>query len=140
MRERIVIVFIAIAIGLLVTTLVFFLYQQTKTLPQKSSEMLKINNLTPTPQGSPFLLVEEPADESLAARRSIQIKGRTNPENTIAVSTNQEDIVVTPTRDGKFSVTITIDAGANRIITRAISPGGESKEDIRTITFNTEEF
>lgn len=140
MRERLVIVFIAIAVGLIITTLLFFLYQQTKTIPQKVSNTLIAGNPTPTPQDSTYLTVEQPQDESLSDKRSIQVKGKTNPDNIIIVSTNQEDIVAAPTRDGKFAVTITIDAGSNTLITRAIAKNGEEKVDVRTITFSTEEF
>ena len=139
MRERIVIVFIAIAIGLIVTTLVFFLYQQTKTIPLKPA-ITRDGLPKPTPENSVALSIDEPKDESLSDRRSIQVKGRTSPENTVVVSTNQEDIVAKPTTDGKFSITITIDSGSNKIVTRAIAPNGEEKEDIRIVTFNTEDF
>ena len=139
MRERIVIVFIAIAIGLLVTTLIFFLYQQTTTIPQRT-----VNNTlgspTKTPSQDVYLAVEAPVDEQISDRRSIQVKGKTDSDNIIIVSTNIEDEVVKPTSDGRFSVTITIDAGANVIVTRAINPAGEEMVDRRVVTFSTEEF
>ena len=138
MRERIVIVFIAIAIGLLVTTLIFFLYQQTKTIPQKT--ITTRSQPTKSPSVSVYLAVEAPGDEQISDRRSIQVKGKTDPENVIIVSTNIEDEVVKPTSDGRFSVTITIDAGANVIVTRAINPAGEETVDRRVITFSAEEF
>lgn len=138
MRERIVIVFIAIAIGLLVTTLIFFLYQQTKTIPQRVINT--VSNPTPKPASGVYLAIDTPADEQISDRRSIQVKGKTDPQNLIIVSTNIEDEVVKPTSDGRFSVTITIDAGANVLITRAIAPTGEETIDRRVITFTTEEF
>lgn len=140
MKERIVIVFIAIAIGLLVTTLLFFLYQQTKTIPQRTTNNIVAGNSTPTPVGSSFLLIEQPQDEQLSDRRSIQVKGKTDSKNIVVVSTNQEDVVASPSTDGKFSVTIAIDTGSNKIITRSITPTGEEIVDTRTITFTTEEF
>lgn len=138
MRERIVIVFIAIAIGLLVTTLIFFLYQQTKTIPQKTINTL--GSPTKAPSQDVYLAVETPGDEQISDRRSIQVKGKTDADNIIIVSTNIEDEVVKPTSDGRFSVTITIDAGANILVTRAIAPSGEETIDRRVITFSTEEF
>lgn len=140
MRERVVIVFVAAAIGIVVTTLVFFIYQQTKNIPQKSSNVTAMNEPTPTPKNSQFLSIDQPQDESVSDRRSIQIKGKTNPGATIIVTTNQEDIVAIPTPDGAFSINITIDAGSNRIITRSIAPNGEEAQDIRVVTFTTEEF
>jgi len=138
MRERILIVFIAIAIGLIVTTLVFFLYQQARSIDNVQDSTTR--SVSPTPNSSHLLIVDEPQDESLSNKRSIQVKGRTNPENTIVVSTNQEDVAAKPAPDGKFSITITIDTGANIIVTRALTSNGEILSDTRTITFNTEEF
>ena len=140
MKERIMVVFIAIAIGLIATTLVFFLYQQTKTLPKPLSSDSKQTVATPTPKKSDYLTVESPADETISNKRSIQVKGKTNPAATVVVSTNEEDEVVQPASDGKFSVTVTIDAGANKIITRAIGPDGNGATDERVITYSTEDF
>ncbi|OGH16999.1 MAG: hypothetical protein A3C30_01975 [Candidatus Levybacteria bacterium RIFCSPHIGHO2_02_FULL_40_18] len=138
MRERIVIVFIAIAIGLLVTTLIFFLYQQTKTIPQRAINT--VAGPTKAPAANVYLSIDAPSDEQISDRRSIQMKGKTDPDNIIIVSTNIEDEVVKPTSDGRFSVTITIDAGANVIVIRAIAPNGEEAFDRRVVTFSTEEF
>ncbi len=140
MRERLVIVFIAIAVGILTTTLIFFLYQQTKTVPEKSSNVIAGNVPSPSPAESGQLTIDEPADESIQDRRLIQIKGKASPESIIIVSTNQEDVVGNTTGDGRFSVSITIAAGSNKIVTRAISQNGEVAEDTRIVTFSTEEF
>jgi len=140
MRERVIIVFIAVAIGLLITTLVYFLYQQTKTIPQKPSSSFVSLQATPAPKNTEYLVIDTPADESISDRRAIQVKGKTASQNTIVVSTNQEDVVAQPTSDGNFSVTITIDAGANKIVTRSISPTGNKAIDTRVVTFSTEEF
>jgi hypothetical protein len=140
MRERLIIVFIAVAVGLLITTLLFFLYQQTKISPQANEK----SGITQTPvksiENAVPLTIEEPSDFAISDRRTIQIKGKTNPKNTLVVSTNQEDVVTTPAADGKFSISITIDSGSNRILTRAIDPNGEETTDVRMITYSTEEF
>ena len=141
MRERIIIVFIAIAIGLLVTTLIYFLYQQTKSIPHKTSNLVINNQIpSPTPKSSQYLTINEPTDESISAKRTIQIKGRTNPNSTIIVSTNQEDVVGKSTSDGNFAVSVTIDTGSNKIIVRSISDDGVEAQGTRVITYSTEEF
>jgi len=140
MRERVIIVFIAVAIGLLITTLVYFLYQQTKITPQRTTNSPISLQATPVPASAVYLVVETPSDESISDRRSIQVKGETKSENIIIVSTNQEDVIAEPSADGKFSVTISIDAGSNKIVTRAIAPNGEETSDTRVITYSTEEF
>lgn len=139
MRERIIIVFVAVAIGLIVTTLIFFVYQQTKSVSQ-----------TPNVKSSPtaaltqaklsYLSVDSPINQAISDRRLIQVKGRTHAQDTIVISSNQEDIVASPTSDGKFSVSITIDAGANIIVTRSIAPTGGEEKDTRIVTYSSEEF
>lgn len=141
MKERLVIIIVALIAGLFITLVGFFIYQSTKKAT--NNELSKsIPSVTPTeiPEGSLYVKISEPAHESLTSKRTLQIKGSTNPENTIIISTNQEDVTAKPTSDGQFSVTIEIDAGANIILTRAISPNGNSIEDSRTVTYSTEEF
>lgn len=140
MKERIVVVFIAIAIGLVATTLVFFLYQQTKTLPKTVVTKTQEPKTTPVAKQTTTLVVDSPTNESISSKRSIVVKGKTDPDATVVVSTNQEDDVVKPTADGKFTVTIAIDAGANKIVTRSIMPNGDESSDTRIITYSTEEF
>lgn len=140
MKERIVIVFIAVALGLLVTTAGFFLYQQTKILPKSANQKNISPKASPTPENKTYLSIEEPANESISDKRTISIKGKTNPENTLIISTNQEDIVVSPTSEGGFSATITIDTGTNKVVTRAVSPNGDERIDTRIITYSQEDF
>ncbi len=142
MKERIIIIFVAIIAGLFITSAGFFIYQSTKNSPSDSTTK-KNASLTPIPDatnGSLFLKITEPADEMLSDRRTIRVNGNTNAENTIIVSSNQEDASGKPTSEGTFSITIDIDAGANIITTRSISPDGQEVVDRRTVTYSTEEF
>lgn len=139
MKERIVIVFIAVALGLFVTTIGFLLYQQTKVLPKGTGVNPGVIKQQDD-KNKLYLTVEQPANESLTDKRTVIIAGKTNPENTITASTNQEDIVATPSKDGSFSISITIDTGSNKLVTRAISPTGEEKSDVRVITYSQEDF
>lgn len=147
MKERLVIVFIAAILGLLITTAGFFIYQSTKALPNNDSPQpvaakTKVTEpqATPTPPSGLYLIIDTPTDESLVGNRTINIKGKTNPDNTLVISSNQEDVEAKPTSDGTFSTTITIDTGTNKIITRAISPTGDEKMDQRIVTYSTEDF
>lgn len=141
MKERIIIVFIAVLIGLLITTLGFFLYESSKNVPEeKPKTITKKPVKTEEGEEKINLAISEPKNESIVDRRTIQVKGKTDAQNLLVVSSNQEDVVATPTTDGKFSVSLTIDAGTNIIITRAINTHGEGKIDERTVTYSTEEF
>lgn len=139
MKERIVIVFIAVALGLFVTTVGFLLYQQTKVLPKGTGVNPGVIKQLDDKSGI-YLTIEQPENETLTDKRTVIIAGKTNPENTIIASTNQEDIVALPSKDGSFSISITIDTGANKLVTRAINPKAEEKIDTRVITYSQEEF
>lgn len=142
MKERIIIIFVAIIAGLFITSAGFFIYQSTQA--KNDTPLAQTANAPEEEQqenpNAVFVRISEPADESLTTKRTLVVKGNTNPGNIIVVSTNIEDVEAIPTREGDFSVSIDIDAGANPVITRAIAPDGTSSHDIRTVTYSTEEF
>lgn len=143
MKERFIIIIVAIISGLFITSAGFFIYQTTK---KANDQPIAQNNVSPPPaeeipnDGSVFIRVLDPRDETLINKRTLIVKGSTNADNVVVVSTNLEDVEVKPTTEGEFSVSVDIDAGANTIITRAVAPDGTSAQDIRTITYSTEEF
>src|SRR6185503_9142963 len=105
----------------------FFIYQSTKK-GNDTPISQKTNSTKSQPQttNSVFVRVTDPSDETLTSKRTVIIKGSTNPNNTLVISSNIEDVEVKPNSEGAFTISIDIDAGANMIITRAISPNGES--------------
>lgn len=140
MKERLIIIVLAVVSGLIITTSAFFIYQNF--LNGSSSATDKTQNAQATPQPTKSLLLEvlEPIDGSLTDNRTISVKGVTDPENVVIVSSNQEDNSGKPSKDGNFSITVTIDAGANFLVVRSITPDGtEIKKEI-VVTYNTEEF
>ena len=140
MKERLIIIVLAIVSGLVITTIAFFIYQNF--ISGTNSATKKVDTKQAATETSKDLLLEisDPLDGSLTDKRTISIKGSTNPENVIVVSSNQEDNSGKPTTDGKFSINVTIDAGANFIVVRSIAPdGNEIKKEI-VVTYNTEEF
>lgn len=140
MKERIVIVFIAALIGLLITTLGFFVYESSKNIPEEKPKTATKPLKTEDIAQKINLAVSEPINESVTDKRTIQVKGKTDSQNLLVVSSNQEDVMGTPTNDGNFAVTIKIDAGTNIIVSRTIAPNGETKIDERIVTYSTEEF
>lgn len=140
MKERIVIIFIAVTLGLLATTVAFFLYESAK--PAKvvqTKEPKKITKVIP-PVTESALTVSEPKDETITTKRSVTVKGETLPENTVIISSNQEDVTITPESDGSFTATVTIDAGVNKLIITAIDSEGNSIKETRIVSFSSEEF
>ncbi len=139
MKERIVIIFIAVTLGLLATTIGFFFYESSKPLKEVTTKPT-LSSMQPFPKDKITLNITEPKDEAITANRSVRVKGKTDPGNSVIISTNQEDLVVSPTPQGDFTATITIDAGVNKLVVEAISPDGDNKKVIQTISFTSEQF
>jgi len=140
MKERLIIIVMAVVSGLVITTIAFFIYQNFIGGTDSATEKSSTTHPTAQPTENLLLEISEPLDGSLTDKRTISVKGTTNPENVVVVSSNQEDNSGKPTSDGKFSITITIDAGANFVVVRSIAPdGNEIKKEI-VVTYNTEEF
>jgi hypothetical protein len=140
MKERIVIIFIAVTLGLVATTVGFFVYESSKPAKNATSTPPLGNNESNPNQNTITLNISEPTDESITNNRNVRVRGKTDPENTIIISTNQEDVAIAPTNQGDFTASVSIDTGVNKIIIQAITPDGNKKEISQTISFSSEEF
>lgn len=139
MKERVVLSFIAAAVGILVAGVAFSFYQHTKTAP-KEVRIAPSPAPTKVPTQTLFLHIETPKPEEVVTTRAVTVSGKTQRHAVVTVSTTASDYVFTPTASGDFTTTVTIDAGVNQIVTAAIAPNGEEVTETRTVTFSTESF
>lgn len=139
MKERLIIIILAVVSGLVITTIVFFIYQNFINNSNSSSKRTT-SQIAPQPIEKLLLEISEPLDGSLTDIRTFSIKGVTNPENVVVISSNQEDNSGKPSKDGNFSITITIDTGANFLVIRSIAPDGKEIQKELVVTYTTEEF
>ena len=141
-KESFILSFIAITIGIIVSGIVFYLYQSTKIIPENIIKPIAINPTTPIVSITEIvpLHIDLPKDEDVVDTKSITISGKTIPTATIIISKESEDIILNPTRLGTFSTLLTINDGVNEITITSVSPSGEETTIKRTITFSTESF
>ncbi|HSW97158.1 MAG TPA: hypothetical protein VLF89_05015 [Candidatus Saccharimonadales bacterium] len=140
--EKFVLSIIGIFFGLLVAGSAFYFYQKISNHPT-DKKMIPLNTTkTPTPSPTPsfFVNIDSPKDESVTDNKTITISGKTIPTATIIISTGATDQVITPSSEGAFSTTATIDTDENQIIVTAIAPSGEQVQKTITITYSTQEF
>lgn len=140
MKERVVLSFIAAAVGILVAGVAFSFYQHTKTAPKEVASIAPSPAPTKVPTQTFFLHIETPKPEEVVTTRTVTVSGKTERRAVVTVSTAASDYVFTPTASGDFTATVTIDAGVNQIVTTAIAPNGEEVTETRTVTFSTESF
>ncbi len=139
-KEKVVLSFIAVVVGILVTGVAFYLYQATKTIPASKIKTIKIFSPSPTPKPSIFLTIKTPEDEKVVSKKVVTVSGTTAKDATVVVLSPIDEDVIKPTSSGDFSTTINIDNGQNNIEITAISANGEETKITKTVTFSTEEF
>jgi hypothetical protein len=140
--ERIILSFVAVLVGLVVAGIAFYFYQMTKTVSEPEEQKKNVANIqpSPTPDKSLFLTVENPKDGAVLNKKTITVSGKTVPNTTIIISSENGDDVITPAKNGDFTTTETISDGSNLMQVTAIFQNGEEKKVQRTVTFSTENF
>ena len=140
--EKVILSFVAIFIGLIAAGATFYVYQLTKTVPEKETQGITNQKplASPTPDPNNFLTIESPRDEEVFDKKLITIRGKTAKGATILVTTEDSDEVVKPAQNGDFTLTQTIPNGTTNINIISIMPNGEEKRVTRTVTFSTESF
>ena len=139
-KEKALLSFIAVFVGLLVAGIAFYFYENSKTITP--SVVKTISSIPPTPTSKPslFLTIGKPVDEEVVQKKIITISGKTTSDATIIILSENAESLLTPTASGDFSTTINIENGQNIIEINAITPYKESVKKIITVTFSTEEF
>lgn len=138
--EKIILSFVALFTGLLAAGVVFYLYQSTKVVPADKTKPIALTSPSPTPKSSFFLNISSPLDEEVVGKKSVIVSGNTAKDALIIVTSSVIDEVITPSQNGNFSTTITLEDGQNIIEITAIRPTGEEIVEKRTVTFSTENF
>jgi enamine deaminase RidA (YjgF/YER057c/UK114 family) len=141
--EKIILSLVAVIVGLVAAGVAFYLYQMTKTVPSSKNQAISIQNQiskSPTPNTQNFLNVENPKDESVTNTKTITISGKTAPNATIIVSTENNDQVVNAAANGDFTLTNILGSGTNILQITVIFANGEEKKVTRTVTYSTESF
>ena len=138
--EKIIFSFVAVLFGLLVAFGAFYFYQSTRAISPNKIRTISVANPTPTPPSSVYLTVSSPADEAVVNSKTLTISGKVSPNAIVAILTPTDQQIVTPTKDGSYSVTTTISDDENIIEITAIGPNGDEQKIVRTVTFSTEEF
>ncbi len=139
-KEKVILSFIAVVLGILVTAIVFYLYQGTKNKSAERTKTITVVAPSPTPKSSIFLTLLSPQDESVVDKKIITISGTTQKDAVILVLTPVDEQIAIPSPEGNFSTTVNIDDGENIIEVTAIAQNGEDVKVTRTVTFSTEEF
>lgn len=141
--ERVILSFVAVVIGLIAAGIAFYFYQMTRVVPADEAKPLGTSSKltpSPTPDTANLLTVDSPKDEEVFNKKVIAVTGKTRPDATIIVTSEDGDQVVKPASNGSYSVTQSILNGTTILYVTAVFPNGEEVTITRTVTFSTENF
>lgn len=138
-KEKIVLSFVAVLIGLLVATSAFYLYQKTRVIPRENQKTVSVKPV-PTPKPLVLLTVDEPQDEKIYDSKIVKVTGKTEEGALIVILSENNQDVLSPTINGDFSTTITLANGANFIQITAVGKNGDTNTIEKTISYSGENF
>lgn len=139
-KEKIILSFSALIIGVLIALIGFYLYESSKRIKPSEIKTVTVNDATPTPASGLFLTIDSPKDEEVVTERTIKISGKTVPDAKIVIVTPTSEEAAVPTKDGNFSTDITLSDGENIIEISAIGTNGEIVKVKRVVSYSTESF
>ena len=140
--ERLILSFVALLIGLGVAGAAFYFYQSTKVIKKEDKpKTISILSPTPTPDISGYVLtIDSPKDEEVVSRKTITISGKTASDATVIITTETDEQVISPAKNGNFNTTQTIIDGANILQITAVFPDGGEKHVTKTVCYTSESF
>jgi hypothetical protein len=138
--EKIVLSLIAVLFGLLVAGALFYLFQASKTVSNTTTKAISFASPTPSPFPSIFLTLDRPKDEEVVSKKILIVSGKTSSNAIVTVITDSSQDVITPSTNGDFSTTVSLDEGQNVLSVISIAPNGESVAAKKTVTYSQEEF
>lgn len=139
-KEKIILSFTALLIGVIVAVASFYFYQTTRKVKSSDIKTIQINDPSPTPSSGLFLTIDTPKDEEVVNERTIKISGKTVPDAKIVILTQTSEEAAIPAKDGSFTTDINLVQDENIIEISAIGPNGEIVKVTRVVLYSTESF
>lgn len=106
---------------------------------QPNKKLFDMGPVTTAPK-SLRLDLDQPQADSIFYNSSITISGKTNPGNTVLISTDSDDLVIKTKGDGSFTTNWDLDEGVNNFTIVSFDISGESKSEQRTVYYSEEKI
>ena len=103
------------------------------------SQLLQGGPVTTLPH-SLVLEVDQPDDNSLVFQPSAVISGATSAGSTVLISSDLQDITITPKLNGSYSTVINLKTGINQVSVYAFDKTGDQRLVTRTIYYSKEKI
>lgn len=139
-KEKLLLIFGAAFVGIIVASVLFFVYQSTKKITDSDQKTLNIEDVSNDEDSSISLIIDEPKDEAVVDVRTIKVIGKTEPNSKILVVSQSSEEAGVASNNGNFSMDISLSNDENIIEIIAVTPEGEVIKTRRIVTFSTQDF
>lgn len=138
---------VAVIVGFILGAVVAITFVNFPKLLKKGSDVaqnVSSPSITPaiTATISPTenLIIDEPSDESIATKNTVNIVGKTKANNTLVAVSELDGVIKTASSDGSFSFPFKLTEGGNKIYIASYDKNGTSETKILTIFYTVEEL
>lgn len=138
-KERVILSFIALLIGLMVAGGAFFLYENAKASAPEEETVVSVPTPSVTEEAT-RLKIDKPQNEDVITSRTVTVSGKTEPNAVLIAQSAADEQVAKASANGSFQFTLDIEEGLNIINITAILADGTEVSEIRTITYSQEDF
>lgn len=130
--------FFAIAAGLILGLIIAFgIWRINKTITPNNKTQAS-QNPSPTPQESPCITLSNVSDFDVLTENKILLKGITQKDSTLGISSQEKDYLVFSDVNGVFEKEIELTAGINKIILKTFGDDKTCGEETLTVIFSSE--
>jgi len=140
-------VVVAVVVGFILGAVVAVGFVNLPKLLQKGTQLAadvpssKISpTISPTLTPSAGLIVTEPTNESIVAKNSVNIIGKTKANNTLVAVSDLDGVIKTASDDGSFSIPFKLSEGGNKIYIASYDKAGIAQTNILTLFYTAEEL
>ena len=137
-KESIIVGIFGLSLGLLVAWAIWNFKSPSPQPQEVAVSPTPFAAATPTPAPQVSLTLESPVNDYLATESSILVKGIAKPGDTVVISTNLEDQVLTAGSNGSFSQTISLEEGENTLTVTSYGPGRKEESLQKTVIYTKE--
>lgn len=86
------------------------------------------------------LVVNSPNDNSLVFSEDILISGKASENNIVIITSDNNDLILNPKKDGTFSLTYKLSPGTNNLLISSFDENGNNKQEQRMVYYSKEKI
>lgn len=116
---------------------IYYFYNQINS--QSTTSLQNFSPVTQEPV-SLTLNLSSPDDNSLVFSEDLLIQGKASPKTVVILSTNTQDYLLEPNKQGDFSITVKLQEGLNLLSVNAFDNLGNNKSENKTIYYSEEKI